>query len=57
MVPKQYFHLLALICAKYLLPIAWASRVNIETYFDSKIDQLVKKLKEKDSVYPTGFYK
>lgn len=55
MVPKQYFHLLALICAKYLLPIAWASRVNIETYFDSKIDQLVKKLKEKDSVYPTGF--
>jgi hypothetical protein len=55
MVPRQYFHLLALICAKYLLPIVWASRTNVEDYFDSKIDQLVKQLKEKDSVYPTGF--
>ncbi len=55
MVPKSYWNLLALICAKYLLPIAWASRVNIETYFDQKIDQLIRKLKEKDTIYPTGF--
>lgn len=56
LVPRQYFSLLAMICAKYLLPIYWLARANAEVYLDSQIDKQIKRLKEKDWVYPTSFH-
>jgi len=55
MIPKWYWSVLAKICAKYLLPISWASRQNIEQYFDVLIDKELWKLKAKDTINPTGF--
>ncbi len=55
LVPHQYFSVIAMICAKYLLPIYWLARANAEVYLDQQIDKQVRKLKEKDWVYPTSF--
>lgn len=55
MIPYQYFSVVAMICAKYLLPIYWLARQNSEIYLDNMIDKQIKKLKEKDWVYPTSF--